>query len=224
MVLKTIYVSGLNVRYPIHDDVNIENVFREYDNVKAYQFEGLGLGQAVGGGTRSGGLYNIKGLKCHTEQRSVNPATNIFPFSFHNNASFVRESKLTIENSEFTSYTGGVSMAYGSIGSGQNDIISLIGNKLQGKIVLFEETVGSGVGIDFELTGHGNTSVPVEIVETNASNYKYILNEEVSIKKNRAATAIVKGDLVKLSSTGQGVEKLGVSDGAVLFYGISFEI
>tara|TARA_R110000744_G_scaffold379834_1_gene498893 strand:+ start:23 stop:1975 length:1953 start_codon:yes stop_codon:yes gene_type:complete len=210
--LENLKVTGLDVRYAVHDDVSagVNDVVRNVNNCVFYKFNGSGYNQAYGAGTRSGGVYVFNNCYAYTEELTES-------FSFHNNTSFVKKSILRLINCQFDNSHGNVALRIGSLGSGLTDILEVVGCKFNGKIRMMEEVAGSG--LDYKLIGSGNDVVPVLVETTTSQQYTYEL-EGQSIKKiNKGSLDVLKGDALKQASN--GFEKMGSADNYSLFYGVA---
>lgn len=207
-------VTALNLRYAIHDDVNFINLTRYVKDCIFYHYQGAGFGQAYGEGCRSGGNFTFENCYFYTEQNGSS-------YSTHNNVNFNKPSKHKYINCNFDNKEGDLAIRFGSMGSGQKDIIELVGCKFNGRIYIMEEQ-SNGVGIDFEITGYGNDVVPIEIKHTTNNQYTYNLIGQTVSRKNEGNSNISKGDALKLSLNGKGIEKMHFSDDTSLFYGIAF--
>tara|TARA_R110000744_G_scaffold40129_1_gene91032 strand:- start:144 stop:1886 length:1743 start_codon:yes stop_codon:yes gene_type:complete len=214
--LKGIKVTAENLRYAVHDDVSSDKV----DAIRLVEdcvFEKIGTDgftQAYGAGTRSGMQFTMRRSKCTTDDEGA-------AFSNHNNSSFTSPCKIVLEDNHFESVKGYYSVSFGSVGSGQDDVIEMRGNFISSGIRLYEE--GATSGIDFKLSGYGNSKVPVYIEQTDAVQYTYLFNEDVETLKNRASSTITKGKLVYLNDSGTGGIRGMSSSKPNQTYGIAFE-
>lgn len=213
---ENLTIIGKNTRYALHDDYNYPDTKRTVINCDFIKEAGGGLNVAYGAGSYSGMEFEFKDSYFYVDATS-------YPFSFHNNVSLAKSCKWRIENCQFESKNGEWVVRFGSMGSGHADTIEMIGCKLGGKILLNEEVAGSGVGIDFELKGYGNSVVPVDIVQTSATPATYEFVNETERVYNASAGTIAKGSLVKITSKGKPVTPLLSTDSAVLYHGIAIE-
>ncbi len=214
--LKGIKVTAENIRYAVHDDIASDKVdaIRVVDNCEFRKIGTEGFTQAYGAGTRSGMQFLMKNSKCFTDDEGAS-------FSNHNNTSFTAPCKIVLENNHFESVKGYNSVAFGSLGSGQDDIIEMRGNFFNNGIRLYEE--GATSGIDFKLSGFGNSKLPVYIEQTDSEQYTYNFNEDVEIYRNRAGSTITRGKLVRLNTSGTGGIFAMSSSYPNQEYGIAFE-
>lgn len=214
--LKGIKVTAENLRYAVHDDVSSDKVdaIRLVEDCVFEKIGTEGFTQAYGAGTRSGMQFTMRRSKCTTDDEGA-------AFSNHNNSSFTSPCKIVLEDNHFESLKGYNSVAFGSLGSGQDDVIEMRGNFISSGIRLYEE--GATSGIDFELSGYGNSKVPVYIEQTDAVQYTYLFNEDVETLKNRASSTITKGKLVYLNDSGTGGIRAMSSSKPNQTYGIAFE-
>lgn len=214
--IKGIKVTAENIRYAVHDDIssNKVNAVRVVDNCEFKKIGLEGFTQAYGAGTRSGMSFLMKNSKCFTDDEGA-------AFSNHNNSGFTSPCKIVLENNHFESVKGFNSVAFGSIGSGQDDIIEMRGNFLTSGIRLYEE--GGASGIDFELSGHSNSNVPVYIEQTDNVQYNYNFNEDVEMYRNRSGSTIERGGIVVLNHSGTGGVLPMSSSTSNQQYGIAFE-
>jgi len=214
--IKGINVTAENIRYAVHDDVSSDkvNAIRIIEDCEFTKIGTEGYTQAYGAGTRSGMYFLMKNSKCFTDDEGA-------AFSNHNNTSFTSPCKIVLENNHFESVKGYNSVAFGSLGSGQDDVIEMRGNFLTSGIRLYEE--GATIGIDFKLSGYGNSKVPVYIEQTDSVQYTYNFNEDVEIYRNRAGSTITRGKLVRLNYSGTGGVFAMSSSTPNQEYGIAFE-
>ena len=214
--LKGIKVTAENLRYAVHDDISSDKVdaIRLVEDCVFEKIGTEGFTQAYGAGTRSGMQFTMRRSKCTTDDEGA-------AFSNHNNSSFTSPCKIVLEDNHFESVKGYNSVAFGSIGSGQDDVIEMRGNFISSGIRLYEE--GATSGIDFKLSGYGNSKVPVYIEQTDAVQYTYLFNEDVETLKNRAGSTITKGKLVYLNDSGTGGIRAMSSSKPNQTYGIAFE-
>ena len=214
--LKGIKVTAENLRYAVHDDISSDKVdaIRLVEDCVFEKIGTEGFTQAYGAGTRSGMQFTMRRSKCTTDDEGA-------AFSNHNNSSFTSPCKIVLEDNHFESVKGYNSVAFGSLGSGQDDVIEMRGNFISSGIRLYEE--GATSGIDFELSGYGNSKVPVYIEQTDAVQYTYLFNEDVETLKNRASSTITKGKLVYLNDSGTGGIRAMSSSKPNQTYGIAFE-
>ena len=214
--LKGIKVTAENIRYAVHDDVSSDKVdaIRLVEDCVFEKIGTEGFTQAYGAGTRSGMQFTMRRSKCTTDDEGA-------AFSNHNNNSFTSPCKIVLEDNHFESVKGYNSVAFGSIGSGQDDVIEMRGNFISSGIRLYEE--GATSGIDFKLSGYGNSKVPVYIEQTDAVQYTYLFNEDVETLRNRAGSTITKGKLVYLNDSGTGGIRGMSSSYPNQTYGIAFE-
>lgn len=212
--LENVTVKGTNLRYAVHDDYSAINLKRNVNNCEFYKY-GVGYQQAYGGGTCSGSEYSFKDCYFYSDNNGV-------PFSFHNNVNFTKPSKIKVVNSNFENKLGTTAIRFGSMGSGQDDEVELIGCRLMGNIKLFEEQ-SNGVGIDFNLKGYGNDTVPVDFVTTDGLTYTYDFVGETKKMMNGEPTTITKGTLVRLNSTGSAIHTFSASHTFGNYFGITME-
>tara|TARA_R110000803_G_C11975361_1_gene320098 strand:- start:118 stop:1929 length:1812 start_codon:yes stop_codon:yes gene_type:complete len=214
--LKGIKVTAENLRYAVHDDVSSDkvNAIRLVEDCVFEKIGTDGFTQAYGAGTRSGMQFTMRRSKCTTDDEGA-------AFSNHNNNSFTSPCKIVLEDNHFESVKGYNSVAFGSLGSGQNDVVEMRGNFMSSGIRLYEE--GATSGIDFKLSGYGNSKVPVYIEQTDALQYTYLFNEDVEKLRNRSGSTITKGKLVYLNDSGTGGIRTMSSSTTNRTYGIAFE-
>ena len=195
--VKGIKVTAENIRYAVHDDIASDktDAVRLIEDCEFNKIGTEGYTQAYGAGTRSGMQFTMKRSKCTTDDEGAS-------FSNHNNTGFTKPCKIVLEDNHFESVKGYNSVAFGSMGSGQDDIIEMRGNFVTNGIRLYEE--GATAGIDFKLNGGGNSKVPVYIEQTDSVQYTYNFNEDVEINRNRAGSTLSRGQLVRLNSSGTG--------------------
>jgi len=214
--LENLTVTAKNLRYAVHDDYNYPNHKRNVRNCDFIKYTGGGFNQAYGQGSWSGTEHVFENCYFYTEMPG-------YAYSFHNNVNFTKPSKNTFINCTFESTNNKYSIKFGSMGSGQKCSVHLVGNKIQGIIHIKEEQTGSGVGIDFVVTGYGNDVVPVEFQYSDGGQYTYNFTGETKKIKNASSSLITKGTLVKVKSDFTGVEPMLSTDDTVLFYGIAME-
>lgn len=216
--LKGIKVTAENIRYAVHDDIQSDklNAIRLVEDCEFVKIGTEGYTQAYGAGTRSGMIMTIKRSKFTTDDEGA-------AFSCHNNTAFAKPSKIILKNNTFTSVKGYNSVAFGSINSGVDDEIIMIGNNLNNGIRLFEEGAGIGNGIDFKLSGNSNSKVPVFLEHSDLAQYTYYFNEDVEEFRNRAGSTLNKGQLVRLNFSGTGGVFAMTSSYPNQEYGIAFE-
>lgn len=221
--LENIKVTSFNIRYAVHDDVDYgnDNVVRVVRNCIIDKSNGDSYGQCYGGGTRSGGDYLFEYNTFNTDR--VKAGLDQYPFSFHNNNSFDRKSRIVLKYNHFTSKTGKVACSFGYIASGKNDEIIMIGNTLNGVIQLRENSNNSGTGVLWDLKGSGNTKVPVKVIDSTGGDFTYNFTGETVLKNNGTGSIINANSLVKLTSNFDGVEPMTSSDSFTLFYGVALE-
>ena len=213
--LDNIYVTAKNMQYAIHDDYNEVNLTRKIKGIKAHKFTGQGTTvQALGGGHRSGAYFQILESEFTTDFEGVS-------FSYHNNPSLAKGSVFDIRNNYFSSAFGEYSIRFGSLNSGVIEVVNLVGNRLNGKILLKEESLNSGVGIDYKIQGYGNTIVPIEFLTSNTDEFTYNINEICALRINQNASNIVRGKLVKETASGDGFDAFLSTDSYSKFYGIT---
>ena len=213
--LENIYVTAKNMQYAIHDDYNEVNLTRKIKNVKAHKFTGQGTTeQALGGGHRSGAYFEIIDNEFTTDFDGV-------PFSYHNNPTLAKGSVFDIYNNYFSSAFGEYAIRFGSLNSGVIEVVNLVGNRLNGKILLKDEVLNSGDGIDYNIQGYGNTIVPIEFLTSNTDEFTYNINEICASRINQNASTIVRGKLVKETASGDGFDAFLSTDSYSKFYGIT---
>ncbi|MEE9408119.1 MAG: hypothetical protein V3V28_08600 [Polaribacter sp.] len=215
---KGILPTGKNIRYAVHDDIGSDkvNAWRLYEDCAANKIGKEGYTQAIGAGTRSGMVMTLRRVKAYTDDEGA-------AFSCHNNVNFAKPSKIIIEDCDFESKEGYNSIAFGSVGSGQNDEIIVRGSTINNGIRLYEESPGAG--IDWKLSGGGNSKVPVYIEHTTPNQYTYHFLDDVEELRNRNGTTQLRGEAVYLNYSGSGgcfrfSNSVTVSN---LVYGIRFE-
>lgn len=215
--LINIKVSGRNLRYAVHDDYNYPGYVRNVIDCDFIKYAGGGYVQAYGEGCWSGTRTVFENCTFHTE-------TNGMPYSCHNNTNFAKPSYHRIEGCKFTNKAGLTAIRFGSVGSGQRDVVELVNNSFSGQIKLFEESADSGVGIDFDVKGYGNDVVPIEVIHTKASQQvTYDLIGQTKEMYNGHTAVIPKGTILKYNSFGNGVVPLTSGDSAIRFAGIAME-
>ena len=153
-ILENLTVTSKNLRYSVHDDYNYTDLERKCINCNFIKKAGYGHVQAYGGGVYSN--HNVYFENCYFSSEMG------IAFSYHNNKNFTSKSKIKMVGCEcVTTKEGQSAMRFGSMGSGQQDEIQLIGcttNKIQVK-----EEQDNGVGIDFTLKGYANDIFDIEV-------------------------------------------------------------
>lgn len=215
--LINLKVTARNLRYAVHDDYNYPNYERNVEDCDFIKYAGGGFNQAYGEGCWSGTKTIFKNCTFHTD-------TNGLPYSCHNNVNFTKPSFHRLEGCKFTNKAGLSAIRFGSMGSGQEDIIEMFNNKISGQILLSEEIVGSGVGIDFNLSGYGNDVVPIQVTHTHPTQQVvYDLLGETKELYNATASTILKGSLVRYDSYGTSIAPFLSADPTVRFVGVAME-
>lgn len=203
--LKNVVVNATNLRYAVHDDPTFNTnipIKRIVENCifNKYTGDNYGFYQAYGAGCRSGADILMKNCVFNSEMG--------LPYSIHNNTGFTSPCHIKLENCKGLNKNQFYnSFRFTSMVSGTKDTIELIGCEYPRGILIEEEydytnSVYKGGGIDFKVTGYGNSIAPHIIGGTGTKSDLFFteLNEE--IEKVYCTNAVSKGNAVAYTGIG----------------------
>lgn len=218
--IENLKVTARNLRYAVHDETS--NGKQNWTKrVKNCHFEHYGnkpgswqSNSAWGEGSSSGSDSEFDNCIFVSNGLGV-------PYSTHNNANYDKPVKLKHINSRFIHKENNTAFRLGSMGSNQKCPVILIGCEFTGKMLVKEEVTNSGVGIDYVLSGYGNSFPLYQFTNTDGKKYNYDFAGETINQMNISGATILKGTPVKQSNVGS-IAPMVTADGSHLFYGVSF--
>lgn len=185
--LEGLTIIGNKTRYAVHDDFTDGVNKPYYRKVKNCTILGYDTYYSVAYGS---GVWN--GAKVEIEDCYIEALPGL-AYGWHTRTGFTIPTDTTFKNCTFVG-TSNYQVKLGSKGSGVKNKVHFIGCNLQG-IQMREEVTDSGVGLDFEVDGYGNSSnLAYYIIVTDAGNYYPKFNDEII--RMRANTNMSKGSIV----------------------------
>jgi len=205
--LENLTIKGVKTRYACHDDFAYTDTYCKRNIVNCdFIAEDTYYNVAYGSGIHNGAICRFKDCKFISNKQLA--------FGLHSNVNFTIPADIEFNNCKFIS-KGNCSIKFGGMASTVKNKVKMMGCQFNG-IMMMEEVPGSGVGIDFDITGSNNTKGLYDITATDGNEYMYNFSDETPVMM--ADGAISKGKPV--ARNGFYVTAHGTRD-TYKFYGVA---
>ena len=192
--LKNLILKAENMRYCVHDETSgLSDYYNSITNVENCEIIHYGNDQTFTWGTPNpyavgfdvGNKYVFKNTKFISYGWGV-------PLSLHDRVSNTIPTNIEINGCRMVS-KGTICLRLGSVGEGNKHDVLIKDTSMNARIILIEETTGSGVGVGFYVHGGGNSDIIYSIThsaKTPQIEHVYFNNK---VEKIYTTTSMTKG-------------------------------